>query len=64
MKHIHFMIDSERLVNQSFSADFISIEWIESPDSRDNCGGTDYCAGTDFLIVRDGTVGTLTGAKP
>jgi hypothetical protein len=49
MKYIHFVVDSERLVDQSFSADFISIEWIESPDPGDNCGGTDYRAGTDFL---------------
>jgi hypothetical protein len=49
MKYIHFVIDSERLMDQSLSADLISIEWIESSDPGDNCGGTYDRTGTDFL---------------
>jgi hypothetical protein len=49
MKYIHFVIDSERLMDQPFSADLISIKWIESSDPGDNCGSTDYGAGTDLL---------------
>jgi hypothetical protein len=49
MKYIHFVIDSKRLMDQPFSADLVSIEWIESTDSGDDSRGTDYRAGTNFL---------------
>jgi hypothetical protein len=49
MKYIHFVIDSKRRMDQPFSADLISIEWIESSDPGDDSRGTDYRPGTDFL---------------
>jgi hypothetical protein len=49
MKYIHFVIDSERLMDQPFSADLVSIEWIESSDPGDDSGSPHYRAGINFL---------------